>query len=145
MNTQKNNKIFISHYNHINIPNNYDLVLISDLKEIKDNSIKEIFVKDIIGTYTDQDLSRFFIEILSKLEYGGYLNIQDIDLEQFCLYLNRRILPFTEKKLLYYKRNNIFHMHEIVKIINGISEVTITQANFINGYEFFIQVLKNEQ
>jgi hypothetical protein len=143
MTTKTVNKVFLSHYNTINIPNNYTLEVISDPKAFKLDNIDELFLKDIIGICEDTEIASFLKAAIDSLSPKGILHIQDIDIEQFCLYMSQKILPITDKNLLYYNRNNMFYMRHLVKILQGFKNISISQLNFINGYEFYIMVEKN--
>ena len=143
MKTKTSNKLFLSHYNTINIPNNYTLEIISDPKQFKLDNIDEFFLKDIIGIFDDTEIVSFLKMVVNALAPKGILHIQDIDIEQFCLYVSQKILPITDKNLLYYNRHNIFYMRYLVQILQGFNNISISQLNFINGYEFYIMVEKN--
>ena len=143
MKTKTVNKVFLSHYHTINIPNNYILEVISDPKAFKLDNIDELFLKDIIGICEDTEIASFLKTAISSLSPKGILHIQDIDIEQFCLYMSQKILPITDKNLLYYNRHNMFYMRYLVQILQGFNNISISQLNFINGYEFYIMVEKN--
>lgn len=138
------NKIFFSAYDTSNIPSGYALEYINDINNIKNNTIDEIFLKDIIGSYEDDDIIYFFKEIITKLRSKGIIYIQDIDIEQFCLYLSNKAIHINDKYLLYRNRRNIFSLSQILKILKDIDNISIKQINFVNGYEFYIMVEKND-
>jgi hypothetical protein len=145
INQTQTNKIFLSHYNTINIPNSYDLKIISDIKDL-DNDIDEIYVKDIIGLYDDIQIIDFIKSIVHKLKPNGIMHIQDIDIEQLCVYLSYKIIAIGDKSILYANnRKNIFHLRFILNILRNMNNISIKQINFINGYEFYIMVQKNAE
>lgn len=138
------NKIFLSAYQTFNIPNGFSLQLVENIKDIQDNTVDEIFIKDIIGIYDDTAIVDFIQKIIDKLKPNGILYIQDIDIEQFCLYIANKAIHLSDKELLYKHRNNIFSISNILKILQAIDTISIQQINFINGYEFYFMVIKNE-
>lgn len=144
MSSQQINKLFLSSYKHTNIPNDYVLTLFADIEKVAENSIDEIFIRDGLGSCSDQELSRFLLLVIEKLKNCGYLNIQDIDFEQFCLYVYTKILPVDSKNLLYKNRITIYTLADVVREIKKIPHITISQTNFINGYEFFMRIKKND-
>jgi hypothetical protein len=143
MTTKTPNNFFLSHYNTINVPNNYTLEIIADPKELKLKNVDQLFLKDIIGIFDDAGLVIFLKSAIDTLAPKGILHIQDIDIEQFCLYISQKVIPIADKNLLYFNRNNIFHMRFLVQILQQFSNITISQLNFVNGYEFYIMVEKN--
>jgi hypothetical protein len=143
MTTKTQNNLFLSHYNTINIPNNYALEIIADPKELTLKNVDQLFLKDIIGIFDDTGLAFFLKTAIDTLAPKGILHIQDIDIEQFCLYMSQKIIPITDKNLLYFNRSNVFHMRFLVQILQNFNDITISQLNFVNGYEFYIMVEKN--
>lgn len=142
---QTTNKVFLSHFNTINIPNNYRLQIIKNSQEIDDN-LDEIYIKDIIGMYDDIQIIDFLKEVIDKLKPSGFLHIQDIDIEQLCVYLSYKIIAIGDKSILYANnRKNIFRLRYILHILKNINNISIKQTNFINGYEFYIMVQKNAE
>lgn len=139
-----NNKIFISHYDTVSFPSDYSLVKSTDIQSIKPNSVEHIFIKDIIGLYADDNLILFIKSLIEKIKPGGFLFIQDIDVEQFSIYLANKAIPLEDKKLLYFNRTNIFYIQFILKILRPLKDISINQINFVNGYEFYISIQKNE-
>lgn len=139
-----NNKIFISHYDTASFPSDYSFVKPTDIQSIKSNSIEHIFIKDIIGLYEDDNLVLFIKSLIDKIKPGGFLYIQDIDIEQFSIYLTNKIIPLEDKRLLYFNRTNIFYIQLILKILRPLKNISINQINFVNGYEFYISIQKNE-
>lgn len=141
----KTNKIFLSSYQTLNIPNGYTLQLLADSNSLKNNTVDEIFLKDVIGSYDDETIKDFIDKVVLKLKPNGLLYIQDIDIEQFCVYLANKAIHFSDKKLLYKHRNNIFNISQIINIIKNIKSINIQQINFVNGYEFYIMAQKHAQ
>lgn len=136
--------IFLSHYPTSNIPSNFTIANPTDINGYKNGSLEQVFVKDIIGIFSDENIKQFFEDIISKIKIDGLLHIQDIDIEQFCIYFSRKILPIHYKSFLYNQRNNIFDLHTLIHILRQIKNIHIVQANFINGYEFYIRLQKNK-
>lgn len=141
---QNNKKIFVSHYRHSDIPSGFGLVLLSECDKIKSNSIDEIFLRDVIGSFSDINIDKFIELMVDKLSINGVLYIQDLDIEQTIAYMSKRILPVVEKNILYANnRNNIFYMRQLTQLLQKISNISIEKLNFVNGYEFFIQIKKH--
>lgn len=137
------NKIFLSHYSTTEIPSNFSLLSLSDLDRTKDGSIEEIFVKDVIGGFSDSHINDFLEIVVKKIKTGGTMYIQDIDIEQLSIYLSHKILPIAQKNLLYAnQRTNVFYMRYIANLLYKMPTISIQQMNFINGYEFFIKIKK---
>lgn len=138
------NKAFVSHYLTTEIPSNFQILSLSDLDNTSDDSIEEIFVTDVIGGFADHSIGEFFKRLTNKLKVGGHLFVQDIDIEQFSVYLSEKTIPVGQKNILYiHKRTNVFYMRYIVNVIRQIPALKIEQMNFINGYEFFLKIKKN--
>lgn len=140
----KPNKVFIAHTDILETPTNFERIGISDLDKTKDGSLKEIFITSVLGGFSDENVTEFIRRCVNKLDTDGIMYIQDLDIEQICVYLSHKVLAIAEKNLLYKnRRTNIFYMRYIIDILGQFKNITIEQVNFINGYEFFIQIKKN--
>jgi len=141
---KKNNNIYVSHYNTIDIPSGFKIVSLSDFDKIKDNTTKEIFIKDIIGGFNDNNIVEFIKRAIDKLTIGGIIYIQDLDIEQISIYLSQKVLPISNKNMLYNNgRKNIFYLRYLLNILNKIPNIELEQVNFVNGYEFLIKAKKH--
>ena len=137
------NNLFISNIQNSEIPDAYrEINLENFIEEIDESSVDEIFIKDILGNINDHQIIDFLSTIEEKMKINAIIHIQDIDIEQFCLYISNQILPIKMKNLLYNNRNNVWYMQQIVDSIRTIKNLKILQLHYINGYEFYVRAEK---
>jgi hypothetical protein len=139
MKSQKNNKLFISQYETSNIPTGYDLYLFENLDEIPNHSLEQIFISDLLDGYVDRDIYSILNTVISKLKHNGILHIQSLDLEQFCVYMNHRIIGIERKSILYNNRINIQSLSSLCDILIKNSNITILSRKYVNGFEYYIE------
>lgn len=143
METQTEQKIYLADNDSYEIPDNFKITSLKDLQAAEEESVDEIFIRSFLGSVSDEKFTEFVQDLLTKTKPDGYIHIQDIDIEQFALYLSNRVLPISSKNILYSDRNNIFYMGFVIERLRAISNVKIVQTNFINGYEFYVKIQKN--
>lgn len=140
----RRNRLFLSHVETAECPKDYELSSLDDLLSLEKNSLDEIFVKEAIGMVSDNKLYSFIENIISKLKPEGILHLQDIDIEQFCLYITNKVLPVSAKNILYTNRINTWHISQITECLSSMPDLQIKQINFVNGYEFYVQTQKKD-
>lgn len=143
MQTQKEQKIYLAENDSYEAPDNFEIKNLEQLQSMEDESVDEIFVRSFLGSVSDDKFLEFIQDLLKKLKPDGYIHIQDIDIEQFALYLSSRVMPISAKNVLYTDRSNTFDMGFVMQRLRSVSEIKITQTNFINGYEFYVKIQKN--
>lgn len=117
----------------------------SKIDKIKDNSVQEIAIQDLLEYFSDTESIRILVKIVSKLKPKGKLHIQGTDANSLCCgvaYSQIDIMTF--KALLFgAKKNNIFSISQIKKSIeNNLNELEINKIKFLNGLQYYIECLK---
>ena len=143
METQTEQRIYLADDDSYEIPDNFKITNLEDLQSAEEESVNEIFIRSFLGSVSDDKFTEFIQDLLAKIKPDGYIHIQDIDIEQFALYLSNRVLPISSKNVLYSDRNNTFYMGFVIERLRTISNIKIVQTNFINGYEFYVKIQKN--
>ena len=136
------NKFYISNMDSNDHPDSYTLITLDKFKELEDESVSEVFIQEILGSISDSKLVDFLSLIEAKMAKDSIIHLQDIDVEQLCLYITNRVLPISAKELFYRQRSNIWYMPIIIRAVQSINTFEISQAHFINGYEFYVQIKK---
>lgn len=140
-NQENKDKIFLSIYDTNHIPTGYQLCKYDELEKIKDNSLTDIFITDLLDYYTDNQIPNIIESIISKLANNGILHIQSIDLEQFAIYLTHKVIPIEHKKMLFGNKNNIQTLSLISNlIIYKYPNIKILLRQYINGYEYYLKL-----
>lgn len=140
MSSKKN--ILISAYESKNIPASFTLVLHKDIETIEKETADQLFLLDLLDSFRDFEIVEVLSEILSKVCVGGKIHIQNIDIDQFCLYFSSRILDFNEKNNLCSGRINIQSMTSLLNIINKNFQCEVLAKKYVNGYEYYLLLEK---
>lgn len=139
---KKKNNIYLSNLDTEDIPNGFELVSVEQFDKLDDDSVDEIFVKDFLGMILEKNISKFLDGLQSKLKASGFIHLQDIDIEQFCLYIANKVIPIETKNILHINRINTWYMSLITQYISTMSNMKICQMNYVNGYEFYVKIQK---
>lgn len=136
------NKFYISNIENIDYPDSYTLISLDKFNALENESVSEVFIHEILGSIGDNKLVSFLSSIEAKMAKDSIIHLQDIDIEQLCLYITNRVLPISAKEIFYRQRSNMWYMPAILQSIQSINTFEISQAHFINGYEFYVQIKK---
>lgn len=136
-----NNK-FVSKNETVNIPDDYELLLYSDIYSVKDESLSKIYITDLLDGYSDMKIMEQVLVLARKLKKDGELHIQGLDFSRFCSYVHMRAVPWTQKIELFRNRINCQSLHSIPLFIPP--ELTITNKRYVNGYYYYLCAIKNQ-
>jgi hypothetical protein len=118
---------------------------VSKLDKIKESSLQEVIIQDLLEYFTDAEFVAILSKIVSKLKRGGKLHIQGIDAHSLCCgvaYSQIDMLAF-KAMLFSTNKNNIFSITQIKQTIeNQITNIEINKIKFLNGLQYYIECFK---
>lgn len=145
MKQHKPKKIFVHYKENSTEIKDYTFVHFTKIDKIKNSSVSEIFIQDLLE-YIDAslDIRQFILVLMSKLQQNGKIYIQGNDVYNItAALLYKQINILTFKNLVYgFGKKNILSFKELKNLLNDMSDGTITQSKFINGLQYFIEYTK---
>lgn len=144
----KPNKVFISHYKTIELPSDYTFISSENIHSLENNSVGDIFIGDLFDSMSDDEINKTISEIFSKIEIGGKLHIQSLDIEQFCIYYLNKIVSTEYKNMLYSGgKINIQTMSSMLRLINSSlrDKYSIFNKKYVNGFNYYIMIEKTNE
>jgi hypothetical protein len=146
----KNKTKYKKYYIHINKPqievNDFEFYEISKLNKLKDNSISEVLIYDLLEYINYVDIYEIFKTITEKVVVDGKIHIQGTDLKSLCLaVLDSQIDSNIFRSILFgLNKKNIMSLNDTRKLIDSFSNITVNKIKFLNGVQYYIECLKNE-
>jgi len=143
-----NKKIFL-HYLEPQVKiHGFEFVHIDKLDKIKNNSIEEIVIQDLLEYHNDADNTGIINKLCAKLSVGGKIHIQGLDSKALCYGVTYAQIDTNTFRALVYGRgkNNMYNVSQIKNLIasefNTI--LSINKIKFINGIQYYIECEKHE-
>jgi len=123
----------------------FEFVDVKKIKKIKNKSVKECFIGDLLDYIKDDKALILLKEIVAKLCDNGKLYIQSNDANSLCLAmtLNHINLPILKNMLFLVDKKNIYNIIEIKKIIDQTKGLSIDKYRFINNIQYYIECTKD--
>jgi hypothetical protein len=142
-----NEKKYFIHFfkpDNIKILEHYDFYDIKKINKIKKNSIKTIFLYDLLGYISQQDILPVMHDIIDKLCDRGDLYIQDNDIKLLCSsYLSNQINSVIYKNITYGNgKINCGALSDVKEILYSIPSISVVEIKFLNAFQYYIQCQK---
>ena len=120
---------------------------IQKLNKLKNNSVEEIFIQDLLDYSNGEKECLVLINtIMDKLKGGGSLHIQSTEPYHLCAsLLSKQIDVLTFRAMVFaVGKKTIFALGQIKSMILDTNRARISQAKFINGFQYYLLCVKNE-
>lgn len=143
----KNTKKYYIHYLKPQIElNGFTFYDFNKINKIKEKSLDEIFIYDLLEYIKYGDLSEVVEVISNKLTKNGILHIQGTDMKSLCLAVVDSQLDSNifRSIVLSPNKKNLMSFNEIRTFIDGFNNIHINKIKFINGLQYYIECSKNE-
>lgn len=147
--SRKTNKISSKIFLHLIEPQikaeGFEFYDASKIDKIKENSLEEIIIQDLLEYFSDNDYIKILINIVSKLKPDGKLHIQGTDANSLCCGVAySQIDVMTFKALLFgANKSNIFSLTQLkTQIEDNIKSIDINKIKFLNGLQYYIECAK---
>jgi hypothetical protein len=148
--SRKNNKISSKIFLHFIEPEinleGFQFYDINKLNKIKDLSLEEIVIQDLLEYFSDMEFIDVLSKITNKLKPAGKLHIQGTDANSLCCGVAYSQIDIETFKILLFgaKKSNIFGLSHLKKHIeNNLTNLSINKIKFINGLQYYIECVKN--
>lgn len=147
--SRKTNKISSKIFLHLIEPQikveGFEFYDASKIDKIKENSLEEIIIQDLLEYFSDNDYIKILINIVSKLKPDGKLHIQGTDANSLCCGVAySQIDVMTFKALLFgASKSNIFSLTQLkTQIEDNVKSIDINKIKFLNGLQYYIECVK---
>ena len=141
----KQPKKYFIHYNKPPVDiSGFDFYDFAKLNKIKDSTIKEIFIYDLLEYVPFMDVHSIYNELLDKLEPNGLLHIQGTDSKSLCLSLLSSQIDNNAFRSMIFgaKKINIMSFNELRKLLESNGKAYITKTKFINALQYYVECCK---
>jgi hypothetical protein len=143
-----NKKIYL-HYLEPQIKlDGFEFVDILKIDKIKNSSVEEIIIQDLLEYNNDTINISILNKIISKLQPNGKLHIQGLDAKAMCYGIVYSQLDISTFKILVFgsNKNNIYSIGQIKNCIaNDLNnKLIIEKIKFLNGLQYYIECVKND-
>ena len=143
----KNQKLFLYHTEPTVSTDPFIFYDIQKLNKLKKNSVEEFFIQDILDYSNGETECLILIHtIMDKLKGGGSLHIQSTEPYHLCAsLLSKQIDVLTFRAMVFaVGKKTIFALGQIKSMILDTNKARISQAKFINGFQYYLLCVKNE-
>lgn len=143
---KKIDKIYLHYFKPDVELNDFEFIEVQKLGKIKDNSLTEIIIQDLLEFNDHNTNTAILNKVLSKLKSGGILHIQGLDIKAMCYgVVYSQIDTIAFKTLVFGQgKNNIYTIAQIKKLItNEMNNLfDIQKIKFMNGLQYYIECSK---
>ena len=143
----KNQKLFLYHTEPTTPTDPFVYYDIQKLNKLKNNSVEEIFIQDILDYSNGETECLALIHtIMDKLKTGGSLHIQSTEPYHLCASLLAKQIDVSTFRTMIFAagKKTIFSLGQIKSLISDTNKARISQAKFINGFQYYLLCVKNE-
>lgn len=136
------NSIYLHIENNDFIPIGLTFENITNIDSYENESIDEVYIQDLLDFYEEKNCLPVLSLIVKKLNSGGSIVIQSIDLKQLSIAIAfGEVDQQTAKSVLYPSKKSIHYINDILDMLQSL-EMRIEIKKYINIFEYYIQATK---
>jgi len=124
------------------LPPNTEFLSILDIEK-QDTKLSNVLIQDLLDYTLQSDINNLLTIIQNKLEVGGYLSIQGLDIKQLANAITfDEVDPNQINSILYPHKKSTHTMHQILSYTNNTEGWKTIIKKYVNSVEYFILLQK---